>query len=292
MLAKLYEAFEEWYVKNYKKLMLIPVLLFLFSAWLLVDNKIKTGEFVPKGIDLKGGIEITVYTNSSTAEQEEVFKKLGATVRKIKSLRTGELLAVVIEAEPELDVNYLKQLVNETYPNARADFRIVGPAIGKNFMKSAQKAILLGFLAMGAILALTFRNPIVAVTIILDGLLNVFEALAFMTKLGIKLAPHTIAALLMLMGWSVDGEVLFDTTIFREEEGDPRKRALKAMRTDMVMSACIFATLLALYFVSSAQMVKEIAMVLILGTVADIVNTWFQSLGMSLWYLESKGELK
>jgi preprotein translocase subunit SecF len=107
-----------------------------------------------------------------------------------------------------------------------------------------------------------------------------------MTLFGVKLAPHTIGALLMLMGWSVDSEVLFDTKILKSGKGDPKERALKAMKTAMTMSAAIFASLSALYIVSTSSLIQDIALVMMLGALFDIINTWFQSLSMVLWYAE------
>jgi len=61
------------------------------------------------------------------------------------------------------------------------------------------------------------------------------------------------------------------------------------MKTAMTMSAAVFASLLALYLFSTAKLVKDIAMILILGALFDLINTWFQSLSMVLWYVEGSG---
>ena len=284
----LYEKFSSWYTKNYRKLLVIPLVVFLASALLFYDNKVKTGEFFPKDIDLSGGTVITVYTGEIPEGARSLFESQGLSFREIKKYNSNELIAVAIEAGPGFGEEEIVGMVNHTFPGFEKDVRNVGPAMGESFMRSASKAVLIGFILMGLILAAIFRQPIVAMTVILSGFLNVFEAAALMTRFGVKLAPHTIGALLMLMGWSVDSEVLFDTKILKNVGGDPKKRAMLAMKTAMTMSAAIFAALFALYFFSTSMLIKDIALVLILGAFFDIINTWFQSLSMVLWYAEAK----
>ena len=284
----LYQKFGKWYAKYYRKLMILPALVFLSAVLIFVNNYAKHGYFFPKDIDLSGGTVVTVYINHTVPHAKERLENLGFSVRDIRKYDTHELVAVIVEAGPEFNESFVVRAVNETFPGHKFDVRHVGPAMGASFLKSAQKAVAISFILMGIILAAIFRVPIVAFTVILSGFLDVFEAAAYMTLFGIKLAPHTIGALLMHMGWSVDSEVLFDTKILKRTEGDPKERALNAMKTAMTMSAAIFASLIALYFFSTSQLIKEIAIVLMLGAFFDIINTWCQSLSMVLWYVEAR----
>ena len=49
-----------YYQKEYKKLLIIPIILFLVSAFFLVQNYFKTGDLISKDVSLKGGISITI----------------------------------------------------------------------------------------------------------------------------------------------------------------------------------------------------------------------------------------
>lgn len=284
----IYERFSRWYEKNYRILMVVPLLVFLSAALILYGNWRATGDIVPRDIDLSGGTLVTVYTSSVAPGAKEEFELRGFSFREIHSYETGDLVAVAIEAGPEFMGNEVVKLVNSSFLGAAYDIRTVGPSLSESFMDGAKKAIIFSFVAMGLILAFIFKQRIVAFTIVLSGILNVSEAAAYMTLFGVKLAPHTIGALLMLMGWSVNSEVLFDTKIFKEAEGDPKRRATTAMKTAMTMTLAASVSLLALYFVSASSLVKDIVLVLLLGTIFDTINTWFQSLAMVLWYVEGK----
>ena len=284
----LYEKFGKWYAKNYKKLIFIPIIVFLAASMVYIGSYRANGEVFRKDLDLSGGTVATVYLSEVPEGFEEQFRELDMSVREIKSVTSGELVAVIVEAGPETEPETISAMINQTIPGVDFDLRNVGPSMGASFMQSATKAVIISFVLMGIILALIFRQPIVALTVILSGFLNVFEAAAVMMLVGIKLSPHTIGALLMLMGWGVDSEVLFDSKIFKDLEGSPISKALEAMKTAMTMSAAVFAILIALYFISSSSMVQEIALVLLFGALFDIVNTWFQSLSTVLWFVERK----
>ncbi|MBR9680613.1 MAG: hypothetical protein GOU98_02190 [Candidatus Altiarchaeota archaeon] len=283
-----YGKFTEWYSKNYRALMIIPLIVFIIATFAFYYTYKTTGSVFELDIDLSGGTVFTVYTNLIQSGTKEYFTDLELSFREIRSYDGGDLIAVAIEGGPQFTQSEILSEIELKFPDLEYDVKSVGPSMGKSFMRGSIIAVGLGFLAMGIILALIFRHPIVAFTVILSGFLNVFETAAFMTFFGVKLAPHTIGALLMLMGWSVDSEVLFDTKILRGGSGDPKKRALLAMKTAMTMSAAIFASLSALYLVSTSTLIKDIALVMMLGAFFDIINTWFQSLSMVLWYAETK----
>ncbi|MBR9681580.1 MAG: MMPL family transporter [Candidatus Altiarchaeota archaeon] len=282
----LYEKFGKWYSRNYKKLIILPILAFLLTSLIFVNNYRTTGELFQKDIDLSGGIVATLYLSELPVDLRATFEAQEVTVREIHSVANGNLVAVILEAGPTTEAEEIEALLNQTAPGIEYDLRSVGPSMGESFMTSAKKAVIISFILMGIILAAIFRQPIVALTVIVSGFLNVYEAAALMTLFGIKLSPHTIGALLMLMGWGVDSEVLFDSKIFKGSGGKAIENALEAMKTAMTMSAAVFAILIALYVVSSARMIKEIALVLLLGALFDIINTWFQSLSMVLWFVE------
>jgi len=288
LIPVIYKKFGAWYTKHFKKLFAIPIIAFLAASAIFVGNFIERGEVFRKNIDLSGGTVVTLYLSEVPQGMKDVFESHEISVREIHSVTTGELVATILEAGPEIQEEDITSLINQTLPGADYDIRNVGPSMGDSFMESAKKAVIISFILMGIILAAIFRQPIVAFTVILSGFLNVYEASALMTVFGIKLSPHTIGALLMLMGWSVDSEVLFDSKIFKEQGGTSIGKALEAMKTAMTMSAAVFAILIALYFVSSSKMVKEIALVLFFGATFDVINTWFQSLSTVLWFVESK----
>ena len=79
---------KKFYNKNWKKLMILPIFLFLLSCTILYSNYLSTGEFINKDVSLKGGYLITIKTDVELSEEynsRELVsvgsgKKLGYTV--------------------------------------------------------------------------------------------------------------------------------------------------------------------------------------------------------------------
>lgn len=65
------------------------------------------------------------------------------------------------------------------------------------------------------------------------------------------------------------------------------------MKTGVTMSISAIASMAALYLVTvflmpEARVLSDIASVLIIGLLADILTTWLMNLGILRWYLEVK----
>jgi preprotein translocase subunit SecF len=113
-----------------------------------------------------------------------------------------------------------------------------------------------------------------------------------MSLFGIPLSLASVGGLLLLIGYSVDTDILLTTRVLKRREGTITERALDAMRTGLTMAAAAIGAMAALYivtifFIPSAQALSNIAAVLIIGLVADVLATWLMNLGILRWYMES-----
>ena len=143
---------------------------------------------------------------------------------------------------------------------------------------------------MGAVIALLFREPVISGAVMLAAFSDIVESYALMSLLGIKLSMPTIAALLMLIGYSVDSDILLTTRILKRREGRIVDRIFDAMITGLTMEATTLAAVTAILLLSNAAVLQEIATVLLLGISVDVINTWIQNAGIIKWRLEEVGE--
>ena len=114
-----------------------------------------------------------------------------------------------------------------------------------------------------------------------------------MSLFGIPLSLASVGALLMLIGYSVDTDILLTTRVLKRREGTINERAIDAMKTGFTMAAAAIGSMVALYLVvvylmPYAQVLGEIAAVLIIGLVADVMVTWLMNLGILRWYMEGR----
>jgi preprotein translocase subunit SecF len=138
---------------------------------------------------------------------------------------------------------------------------------------------------------IVFRDIVPSIAVILAAVSDIIISIAGMSLFGIPLSLASVGAILMLIGYSVDTDILLTTRLLKRKEGTVNERALDAMKTGLTMSISAIAAMTALYLVTifiipEAVVLSNIAAVLIIGLVADILVTWLMNLGILKWYLE------
>ena len=106
--------------------------------------------------------------------------------------------------------------------------------------------------------------------------------------LGIKLSTASVAALLMLIGYSVDSNILLSVRTIKRHEGTVAERISNALKTGMTMSGTTLAVMTVIYLITPSKILQQIAMVLIFGLIFDFINTWFMNSSILKIWLERK----
>jgi len=109
-----------------------------------------------------------------------------------------------------------------------------------------------------------------------------------MNLLGIKLSTASVAALLMLLGYSVDSNILLSVRVIKRKAGTVAERIAKAIKTGVTMSITTLIALSTIYFITPSRILQQIAIVLILGLIFDFINTWIQNAAILRWWLGKK----
>ena len=105
-----------------------------------------------------------------------------------------------------------------------------------------------------------------------------------------RLSTAGIAAFLMLIGYSVDTDILLSTRVLKRKEGTEMERIYGAMKTGITMSVTtLTAVSMALIFTQS-EIIKQIMIILLIGLLVDLINTWIQNVGILRLYLERKAK--
>jgi preprotein translocase subunit SecF len=108
---------------------------------------------------------------------------------------------------------------------------------------------------------------------------------------GIPLTLPSFAALMMLIGYSLDTDILLTTRILKRK-GDPRENAYDAMKTGLTMSGTgmiAFGALFALSLMTHIPTYFEISAVALAGLVGDMFATWGINAVMILHYKLKRG---
>jgi preprotein translocase subunit SecF len=149
-------------------------------------------------------------------------------------------------------------------------------------------ALFFSFIGMGIVVTLVFRNIIPALAVMISSFADIVMAAAVMNILGIQLSLGTTAALLMLIAYSVDSDILLANRVL-QRKGRFDEKVKGAFRTGFVMTTTTIGAIFAMWVVSTfAQItiISEMSAVLLIGLLFDLLNTWVTNAGILKWHAE------
>ena len=270
-------------MENHKILIAVPIILALLSLVLIGFNGLE------QGVDLKGGsqAELQLLGSVTPTELENTLDtKLNTNNIKVTSNGNNK-----VSVELENNIN------SSTFTSALdgkakvISYNEIGPVLSEEAMGQIYIAMIFAFLFMAITVFIVFREPVPSVAIILAALCDILIALGGMSILKIPLSIASVGALLMLIGYSVDTDILLTTRLLKRREGTVEERAKNAMYTGLTMSFAAIAAMGILYIVTilvmpEATTLSNISAVLVIGLIGDILSTWLMNLGILKTYID------
>lgn len=287
-------VFLSFYEKHYKRLMIFSVLLLVLSFVQIGYQSATTGSFVNRGVSLKGGVSITLVDSDYDAKSletklSEMFVENDIEVFSMSSF--GEQMGLVINADVDNDnleqklIDQAKQITNAQEVNVKR----IGPSLAEGFFKEILITLLIAFLFMAFVVFLYFKTLIPSSAVVLSAVTDIVVTLAIINVLGIKLSSAGISAFLMLLGYSVDTDILLATRLLKtKSHGTVFQKVMDAMKTGLTMTATTLAAVLVGLFLSQSAVLKEIMLILLIGLLVDLASTWIQNAGILRMYLAKK----
>ena len=281
------------YEEKYKQLLIIPFGLLLIAIIMLGMNYSATGDFVNKGISLEGGTSFSLIQEGLTASAVEEALIYEGDVQTRTLSGAGKAIGVVVEVNTvdSAEIIAIESQLRDTFSLGEKDITVetIGSSLGESFFQETLKAMIIAFAFMGIVVFLYFRSFVPSIAVILAAVSDIVITVAISNIVGIKLSTAGIAAFLMLIGYSVDSDILLTTKILKTKEGSVNDKVYRAMKTGLMMSiTTIVAVSIALTFTQS-PIIKQIMMILLIGLGVDLIMTWIQNVGLLKWHLESKG---
>lgn len=269
-----------------KQLVIIPLVLLVISIVLLSFNMINTGMPVTPGIDFSGGTAVTVITPDTREQILTTFSGY-PLIDIAEGVNNGKFLK--FSSMDDAKFRSLTSLITQKYPDAKIDQ--IGESFGKTLQYQAVLALIFSFIGMAIVIFLAFRTFVPAAAVVLSAFADMVMTAAAMNIIGIPLSLGTVAALLMLIGYSVDSDILLTNRVLKRQ-GKLNEKLTGAFTTGIIMTSTTLAATVALFIVSwfgSVQILMEISAVLLIGLVFDIMNTWLTNAGILKWYVMKGG---
>jgi len=302
--AERFKDFFDLVYQDYERWILVPAAMILIAFAIISYSQVTTGSFVGKGIDFTGGAEIQIETSPSVSEgqiQQAVQGELDNA--RARTLTTeGDTQWILVETattfsesgdsagQPEIGPGFnatgtatsqidAEQRVGDILDDSDIPYddisiQSIGAALGESFLFEAQLAVGIAFLIMSTVIFIAFRSFVPSMAVILAAFTDILVAIAGMNLLEIDLTLGSLAALLMLIGYSVDTDIVLSTRVLKQKHGDLKERVRDSITTGMTMTMGGVVAFIVLFTLSTSPILNEIAAVMIIGLLADAPITW------------------
>ena len=169
----------------------------------------------------------------------------------------------------------------------------ISPALGSLFWSSAQLIMAIALVSVVVVIFIFFREVVPSIAVILAIAFDILAALALMSVFGIPFSLASISSLLMLVGYSVDTDIMLTTRLLKRKYKTTRENAADCLVTGLTMTGTTLGAVTVMLVLSSVwnlEVIFSIAIVLIFGLLGDLISTWFMNAPLLMLYLERKGK--
>ena len=104
-----------------------------------------------------------------------------------------------------------------------------------------------------------------------------------------KLSSAGIIGFLLIIGYSVDTDILLTTWALKKREKSLFERMFHSMKTGLTMTAAAIAVMIIGIIFSNAVVIREMFIVILLALITDIFATYLTNAGILTWYCQKKG---
>ena len=258
----------------------ITLIMVLIAFSFLTVSYLQTGEFFERDISLAGGVTATFSTPDlvdTAALEQEILAQTGEQVRVRAT--AGASTRVVIEARiQEQDrIDALTDFITERFgvPYADIGVNFIGETLGASFFAETIIALLFAFMLMGLVILVIFRKWIVVSYVIFAAAADIVMTVFAVNLLGMQVSTGGLAAFLMILGYSIDTDILLTTKLLKKQKEPIESRFAEAFTTGMTMTGTSFVAVSIGAIVTNTPLIREIMVIIAIGLFFDAIITWF-----------------
>lgn len=284
-----------FYETHYMKMILIPVLVLLLSMGQIAYQYSSTGEIFAKDVSLSGGTSLTIHRDGLdvTSLEAALANSFGLGQISVRSLRqAGDTIGVIIEASPEISEQQLLSTLETqlgTLQQAEYSLEITGSSLGQSFFAQLFRAFLVAFVLMAVVVLIYFRSWAPAAAVLLAVFSDILGTIAVMNVMGVRFSGAGIAALLMLIGYAVSSNMLLSTRMLKRKDETLYESIFSTLKPGLMMTMATFISVTLALLYTESDVIRQIMLILFVGLLFDMFNTWVQNAGILIYYEKRKG---
>jgi len=286
-----------------RKPAMLASLAVIVITWGLFAGRVARDKNAVLGVDFTGGASVTLsyVDKADLGELRRVLNDAGisdAAVQYQKSLESGE---GVLEVKSSFEaiagvpmVTRVQVALDEAMPDKHFKVigdELIGPAVGKDLRNDAIKAIIIALIGMIIYITVRFQFGF-ALGAIVALAHDVLVTFGIFTLLGRQVNLTTVAALLTIVGYSINDTIVIFDRIREDMRLDQRASFIELVNRAMnqTLSRTLLTTFTTLLAVGSLLIfgggsIRDFALTMIIGMVAGTYSTLFIATPvMVAWY--------
>lgn len=271
---------------SFGRLVAVPATLFTLAILVLAVSYAVTGSPVSLGYEFTGGVSIQIEDGSTVQEVREDFSGVEGAPdpENVRSITGGAVVRYGPLTEDQQSA--LDEFRRANYPDA--SLSAVSAAYGSSLLIQSMGAVAFAFLLMSLIIFAFFRTFVPSAAVVASALSDMTVPVAFMTVVGIDVSLATIPAILLLIGYSIDSDILLTRNTLTGKRRDFYDNVRSAMRTGVTMTTTSMSAMFVMAVAAhlfNVFVLRDIGLILFVGLATDLVNTYMMNVGVLRWYV-------
>ncbi|MBN2478001.1 hypothetical protein JXB01_01795 [Candidatus Micrarchaeota archaeon] len=224
---------------------------------------------------------------------DSMFELAGVKNRSYQYKNLNHLNNAFLESYTKIYSDYRDSISNslDKYTSySSISIQSVSPRLSTHFLSIASQVVLFSALLSVVFVFIFFRTFVPSLAVLIGAFCDIVIALGSMAFFGIPFTLPSFAALLMLIGYSLDTDILLTMRMLKRK-GDPRVKAYDSMKTGSTMSITGIVAFLALFILGSMTNIStyyEISSVALAGLIGDLFATWGINAVILLYFVEKR----
>ncbi|KPN30286.1 protein-export membrane protein SecF [Halolamina pelagica] len=265
-----------------RQLVAVPLVVLAIALLIIGGVWLTTGAPVDLGMEFTGGTEMRLQVDGPNAEQQ-IQEAFTAEPASIQPVAGSDIYLVSFGADANSE-QLETQAENAGFGVESID--ATSPSFGSAAQTQAIGGIVIAFAGMSVLVFAMFRTFVPSIAVVVSAFSDVVVPLALMNVLGIQLTLGSVAALLMIIGYSVDSDILLNNHVLRRQ-GSFYESAYRAMETGITMTVTSIAAMTVMTIVATAfgiGLLSSIGLILVFGLATDLLNTYMLNMSLLRWW--------
>jgi len=270
-----------------RQLVLVPLAVLALALVVIGGWYVVTGAPATPGLEFTGGVELRVVDDGEDV-RGQIETAFDRQPDAIQSIPADDVYVVTFRATDGDPEDLAGQLDDQA---AAANLETTGidqvsPNFAADTVRTAIFGLALAFLGMSVLVFALFRTVVPSVAVVASAFSDLLIPVAVMNLLGIEMTLGIVAALLMIIGYSVDSDILLNNSVLRRTGGF-YESVSRAMRTGVTMTVTSMAAMIVMAIVAALfgiDLLRDIGVILAVGLCADLMNTYLLNVALLRWY--------